>query len=91
MSVYFNSRKIYLFSRRYNTEFELDNLCSGLKNEKISLEDVDANNTLQFLLMNLKKQIQNLTTASRTATLWLSYQYLLDLVQSFIQADRLGI
>ena len=90
MSVYFNSRKIYLYSRRYNTEFELDNLCSSLKNGQISLEDVDANNTLQFLRMNLKKQVQNLTTASRTAPLWLSYQYLLDLVQSFIQADRLG-
>ena len=90
MSVYFNSRKICLYSKRYNTEFELDNLCSSLKNGQISLEDVDANNTLQFLRMNLKKQVQNLTTASRTAPLWLSYQYLLDLVQSFIQADRLG-
>ena len=70
---------------------ELDNLYSSLKNGEINIEDVDGNNALQFLRANLKNQLQNLTTALRTASLWLNYQYLLELVRNFIRADHVGI
>ena len=41
--------------------------------------------------MYLKNQLQNLTAASRAASLWLGYQYFLDLVRNLIRVDLLGI
>ena len=67
---------------------ELDNSHLSLKNGEIKIEDVDANNTLQFLCTNLKNQLENLTTSSRTTSSWLSYQSLADLVQNFIRSFR---
>ena len=84
-----------LMGKKYTTiqeeitlKSELHNLYSSLKNGEINIKDVDANNTLQFLCTNLKNQLENLTTASRTTSLWLCYQYLLDLVQNFIRSLR---
>ena len=67
---------------------ELDNSHLSLKNGEIKIEDVDANNTLQFLCTNLTNQLENLTTSSRTTSSWLSYQSLADLVQNFIRSLR---
>ena len=91
LRVHFAINQCLFIRQDITLKSELDNVYSSFKNKEINIEDVDANNTLQFLRANLKNQLQNLTTASRTASLWLSYQYLLELARNVIRADRLGI
>ena len=42
---------------------------------RLCIADVTANNNLQFFRINLINQLQKLATASRTKSLYLSYQY----------------
>ena len=58
-----------LFKKDIALKSDLDNLYSKLPNGEINIENVHASNTLQFLCANLKNQLQNPTTTSRTPSL----------------------
>ena len=64
-------------------------LCESLMDETISVDDVCSADVIQRITTILEEKIVSLNS-SRTASLWLQYMKMVDILRQYIRAERTG-
>ena len=67
-----------------------EEIYSSLLNKSITIEDIENNEYINRIHSELDILKEQLSTSSRTAKLWISYQKVITIIKKLIRADRLG-